>query len=145
MKYHHKFQIKSPLTQVAEFHSRAASMPAITPPPMVVKLHNVPAILKEGDEMDFTLKLGPISIYWLARIEVVSLNGFTDRQIKGPFKEWIHKHHFVEESDKITQVTDEVTLRLSSNPFWWMVGISMRIALPLLFAFRAWKTRVLLQ
>jgi len=145
MKYHHKFQIKSPLTQAAEFHSRAASMPAITPPPMVVKLHNVPAILKEGDEMDFTLKLGPISIYWLARIEGVSVNGFTDRQIKGPFKEWIHKHHFVEESDKITQVTDEVTLRLSSNPFWWMVGISMRIALPLLFAFRAWKTRVLLQ
>lgn len=144
MKYHHKFRVRSPINQVAEFHSRAASMPAITPPPMVVKLHDVPEILTEGDEMDFTLQLGPIPIHWMAHIEGVTLNGFTDRQIKGPFKEWVHKHHFNVVSDKITEVTDEVTMRLSSNPFWWLVGISMRAGLPLLFLFRAWKTRKLL-
>jgi len=145
MNYRHKFRVQSPINQVTEFHSRAASMPAITPPPMIVKLHNVPEILTEGDEMDFTLQLGPMPVHWLARIENVSLNGFTDRQIKGPFKEWVHKHQFNEVNDKITEVSDQVTLRLSSNPFWWLVGLSMRAGLPLLFAFRAWKTRKLLQ
>ncbi|NTW43841.1 MAG: hypothetical protein HGB14_05265 [Anaerolineaceae bacterium] len=145
MMYRHKFRVHSSLSQVVDFHSRAASMPAITPPPMVVKLHNVPAILKEGDEMDFTLKLGPIPINWLARIEGVSSSGFTDRQIKGPFKEWMHNHKFIAVSDKTTEVVDEVTLKLSSNAMWWLVGLSMRIGLPILFAFRAWKTRKLLQ
>jgi len=143
--YRHKFRVQSSLSQVAEFHRSASSMPTITPPPMVVKLHNVPAILKEGDEMDFTLKLGPIPINWLARIESVSSNGFTDRQLKGPFKEWIHNHKFIAVSDKTTEVVDEVTLKLSSNPMWWLVGLSMRIGLPILFAFRAWKTRKLLK
>ncbi|MHB8132635.1 MAG: SRPBCC family protein [Anaerolineaceae bacterium] len=145
MIYRHKFRVHSALTQVAEFHSRATSMPAITPPPMVVSLHNVPDILSEGDEMDFTLKLGPIPIHWLARIEDVSLSGFTDRQIKGPFKEWIHRHSFIVVNDKTTEVKDEITLSLSSNPLWWLVGIGMRAGLPLLFAFRAWKTKRLLQ
>jgi len=143
--YRHKFRVHSALTQVAEFHSRSTSMPAITPPPMVVSLHNVPDILSEGDEMDFTLKLGPIPIHWLARIEDVSLSGFTDRQIKGPFKEWIHRHSFIVVNDKTTEVKDEITLCLSSNPLWWLIGIGMRAGLPLLFAFRAWKTKRLLQ
>jgi ligand-binding SRPBCC domain-containing protein len=73
------------LARVRDFHSKAA----ITPPPLSVRLHHAPDVLGEGDEMDFNLGVGPISIRWVARIEGVSPNGFTDRQLRGPLVEWI--------------------------------------------------------
>ncbi len=39
MRYEHRFRVRAPLAAVADFHSQAASMPAITPPPMIVRVH----------------------------------------------------------------------------------------------------------
>jgi ligand-binding SRPBCC domain-containing protein len=49
MKYRHRFQVSAPLTCVSNFHSQAASIPKITPPPLSVRLHHVPDVLSEGD------------------------------------------------------------------------------------------------
>jgi hypothetical protein len=35
-------------------------MAAITPPPMVGRMHRAPAHMGSGDEMDFTLWAGPL-------------------------------------------------------------------------------------
>jgi hypothetical protein len=35
-------------------------MAAITPPPMVVRMHRAPEHMGSGDEMDFTLWAGPL-------------------------------------------------------------------------------------
>jgi ligand-binding SRPBCC domain-containing protein len=145
MIYRHRFQVNAPLARVSEFHSQAASMPAITPPPLSVRLHHAPQILGEGDEMDFSLGVGPISIRWVARIEHVSSRGFSDRQVRGPFAEWVHRHSFNALDDQTTEVVDEITLRPRSHPFWWLVGMGMWAGLPILFAFRANKTRRMLQ
>lgn len=145
MKYRHSFQVRASLAQVSKFHSQAASMPAITPPPLTVRLHHAPAELSEGDQMDFSLGVGPISVRWVAQIEAVSPNGFTDRQVKGPFQEWVHRHNFVEVDAQTTEVVDEISLRLRSHPWWWLVGLGMWLGLPVLFAFRAYKTRRMLQ
>lgn len=145
MNYAHRFQVNAPLTRVAEFHSRAASMAAITPPPIVVRIQRAPVVLQEGDEMEFTMWLGPLPLRWVARIDDVSSNGFTDRQLNGPFAAWVHRHNFVVMDDQTTAVVDEVTLQLKKNPFWWFVGMGMRLGLPVLFAYRAWKTRRMLQ
>jgi hypothetical protein len=32
-------------------------MAAITPPPIIVKVHHAPPVLADGDEMDFTMWL----------------------------------------------------------------------------------------
>ena len=58
MNYHHRFRVQASLARVAEFHSHAASMAAITPPPIVVKVQRAPAVLADGDEMAFTMWLG---------------------------------------------------------------------------------------
>ena len=141
MKYAHHFRIRSPLARVAGFHRRAASMAAITPPPILVRIHRSPAELAEGDEMEFTLWLGLLPVRWLARIEAVSPTGFTDRQLRGPFAEWVHRHTFHRVDDSTTEVKDEITLQLKRHPFWGLVGMGMRAGLPILFAFRAWKTQ----
>ena len=40
MNYYHRFRVRASLARVAEFHSHAASMPAITPPPIIVQVHH---------------------------------------------------------------------------------------------------------
>jgi ligand-binding SRPBCC domain-containing protein len=145
MKYEHRFRVRAPLAAVADFHSRSASMPAITPPPMIVRVHAAPARLGEGDEMDFTLWAGPIPLRWAAKIEEVSPAGFTDRQLRGPFAAWAHRHTFVRVTDEITEVVDEVQAEVKRHPFWGPVGLLMWAGMPALFAFRGWKTRLLLE
>lgn len=145
MRYQHRFRVVAPLAAVADFHSRAASMPAITPPPMIVRVHAAPERLGSGDEMDFTLWAGPIPLRWVARIEDVSMNGFVDRQVRGPFAAWAHRHGFVRVDDRTTEVVDEVEAVLKRHPIWWLAGALMWVGMPVLFAYRGWKTRRLLQ
>lgn len=95
--------------------------------------------------MKFTLWAGPLPIHWHARMENISANGFDDRQVHGPFSEWVHRHRYEAVNEQTTEVVDDITLRLSSKPLWWVIGLGMRISLPILFAFRAWKTQRLLQ
>ena len=95
--------------------------------------------------MEFTLWLGPLPIRWLARMEQVSSQGFVDRQLKGPFQKWVHNHRFESIDDANTRVIDSITLALRPHLLWGPVGLFMRIGLPILFAFRAWRTRRLLE
>ena len=145
MNYRHRFRVRASLARVAEFHSYAASMPAITPPPIVVKVQHAPPVLADGEEMDFTMWLGPLPVRWLARIEAVSPTGFSDCQQRGPFAEWVHRHTFVATADQSTDVIDEISLRLRPHPLWWLIGLGMRLGLPILFAFRTWKTKRMLE
>jgi len=145
MKYKHRFQVKAPLADVAEFHSQSASMGDITPPPAVVKVHEAPARLDEGDEMDFTVWLGPLRIRWQARIEDVTPTGFVDQQLRGPFRCWSHRHSYQPVDEQTTEVVDEIEFRLDKHPVRGIMGLGMTLSLPFLFAYRGWKTRRLLK
>jgi ligand-binding SRPBCC domain-containing protein len=144
MNFQHRFRVQASISQVAEFHRHSASMAAITPPPIIVKIQRAPSVLADGDEMAFTMWLGPFPVHWLARIEMVSATGFTDRQLSGPFSEWVHRHTFVALDQNTTEVVDEITLRLRPHLLWLPVGLGMWLGLPILFAYRAWKTKRML-
>lgn len=145
MKYEHTFTVRVPLADVAEFHLQPGSMAAITPPPVRVRFHRVPDHLSGGAELDFTLWLGFVPVRWLARIEEVSPAGFADRQVRGPFTHWLHRHTFISRGDQQTEVRDEIEVALKRHPVWGPVGLGMWLGLPLMFAYRAWKTRRLLE
>jgi ligand-binding SRPBCC domain-containing protein len=120
-------------------------MKSITPPPLQVQFHRAPEQLKEGDQMEFSLGVGPLKIDWLACICQVSLNGFTDEQIKGPFKSWTHRHQFEQINDVTTLVKDDVQAELKNHWFWGLVGLAMWLGMPILFAYRGRKTRLFLE
>jgi ligand-binding SRPBCC domain-containing protein len=141
MNFQHRFQVDAPLAVVADFHRQSASMGAITPPPVIVRVQRAPAILNSEDEMAFTMWLGPLPIRWLARIEEVTPTGFVDRQLRGPFRQWVHRHTFRPVSPTVTEVIDEITITLSDTWYWKLVGWGMYLSLPLLFAYRAWQTK----
>jgi ligand-binding SRPBCC domain-containing protein len=94
--------------------------------------------------MEFSIRLGPLTIPWIARIEGVSLRGFTDRQLRGPFQQWQHRHSFKALDDASTEVYDEITATLDPRPLAFLLGLGMWLGLPLLFAYRARKTRSIL-
>ena len=145
MRYEHRFRVKAPLADVAAFHSRSANMPRLSPPPLLVRLHAAPEFLTSGDEMAFTIWAGPLPIRWSARIEDAGEVGFTDRQLRGPFAHWAHRHSFEWVDDTTTEVVDQIEAAPRRHPFWGLVGLAMWIGMPLLFAFRGWQTSRLLE
>ena len=145
MKFQHRFRVRAPLAAVADFHSRADSMAAITPPLIPMQMQHAPPRLKEGDEMAFRMWLGPIPVSWRAVISQVSPTGFSDEQLEGPFRRWVHRHLFVPVDEHTTEVVDQVQATIKRHPWWGLVGLAMWLGLPLLFAYRGWKTRRLLE
>jgi ligand-binding SRPBCC domain-containing protein len=142
--FRRSFKVRASLEAVAAFHLRTASLPAITPPPVEVYLTRAPAVLGDGDEMEFELRLGPISLPWTARIEAVSPRGFVDRQLRGPFAGWTHHHRFVPLAGGGTEVVDHVEAKLRPHPIWGPVGLAMWLSMPFLFGYRSWATRRIL-
>ncbi len=145
MKYVHRFRVDSPVEEVAAFHRRASGMGTLTPPPVIVRLHHAPVELGEGDEMVFTLWIGPLPVHWRARIDQVSPTGFRDRQVEGPFASWVHRHRFVRLDPHQTEIVDEVEATLSQAWPRRLLPWFMWVNMPLFFAYRTWKTRRILR
>ena len=145
MKFEHRFRVRASVEEVAVFHSNPASMAAITPPPIVARIHSAPQTLASGDRMAFTLWAGPVPIHWDAAIEDASGEGFTDRQISGPFATWSHRHGFQRVDAGATDVVDRVEATYKKSLWWGLVGRLMWLGMPALFAYRAGKTRKLLE
>lgn len=145
MKYEHRFRVRAPLADVADFHNRSTSMAAITPPLFRVQLDQAPEHLESDDEMAFTMRIGPFPVRWRAQIADVSATGFSDRQLEGPFRHWIHRHTFEPVDENTTEVVDRIQAGLKRHPWWGLVGLAMWLGLPFLFAYRGWKTRRLLE
>ncbi len=139
MKFEHRFRVRAAPPEVARFHASAGSLRAITPLPM--RVHHAPDPLGEGDEIAFTMWMGPLPLRWHGRIENVSIEGFDDVQLGGPFRAWRHRHNFVPLAEGATEVYDVVEADLRPHLLWGPVGLAMWLGLPVLFAFRGFRTR----
>lgn len=144
MRYQSSFIVDAPLEIVQEFHKRPSSLAAITPPPLRVHTNGSAQNLDEGGVIAVTIKLGFLPLIWEARIEDANQHGFVDRLLRGPFKRWIHRHTFKPLGENRTQVTDEIDFTLLPHLFWGTIGALLALGLPILFRYRAWKTRRLL-
>ncbi|UCH60744.1 MAG: hypothetical protein JSV61_04500 [Anaerolineales bacterium] len=91
--------------------------------------------------MQFTLWFGFIPLHWHARFEDLSPNGFIDRQLTGPYKTWVHKHTYHDIGLGKTEIIDEIHAEFKSGLWWRLIGRLLWAGMPVLFAYRAWKTR----
>ena len=141
MNFSRSFEVGASLSAVRDFHARSEALVALTPPLMPMRLEASPPVLQSGDTMSFRIWLGPLPVRWTARIEDAGPGGFTDRQLAGPFAEWVHRHTFDPTGPASSRVTDSIRARLRPHLLWGPAGLAMWFGLPLLFAIRAWKTR----
>lgn len=136
MKYQHRFTVNAPLTAVADFHRDTRALRDLSPPPMIVQFNDV-APLAEGSIADFTMWLGPLPVHWVAEhTQVDPLHGFVDTQKQGPFRAWRHQHQFRALDEQTTEVIDSIEAEYGN-----LVSRFMWANLPILFAYRAWRTR----
>jgi ligand-binding SRPBCC domain-containing protein len=139
MNYSRSFTVEASLAEVAKFHSDTRALKVLTPPPIWMQPRQIEP-LSEGSRSEFVLWLGPVPVRWVARHSQVGANGFVDEQEEGPFKRWVHRHEFMALTDRQTIVMDEISAELSDQPFKWLIGAAMWLGLPVLFAYRAWRT-----
>ena len=153
MRFERSFSVEAPLDEVAAFHGSAASLKAITPPMVPMRLLEIPETLAPGQEMSFKMWLGPVPVVWRAGLEALGdaesasgeVAGFVDRQLQGPFESWVHTHRFVAEGPGRTRVEDRIEARVRKHLLWGPLAYKMWLGLPVLFAYRRWKTRRLLE
>ncbi len=133
------------LEQLWAFHAHPKAFNKLTPPPIIIQMHeNKLQSLTEGT-VDFTMWLGPIPIRWRARHEPgPTPTSFVDRQISGPMAYWEHQHIMTTVPGGV-QLTDHITLEHKPG----LAGLFSRLMfdgppLQIFFFYRHLRTRLAL-
>jgi uncharacterized protein len=113
--------VSGPLDEVFAFFADAHNLERITPPFLRFFVHSMttPAI-QQGTEITYRLRLHGLPISWTSRVEDWEPPyGFTDVQIRGPFRLWRHRHEFLA-AQQGTRIRDTVHYRV---PCAWLQRI----------------------
>ena len=142
-----KLTLDLPLEQTFKFFSDAANLGRITPPELEFRMLTPKDVeMKEGTKLDYKLKLYKVPFGW--RTLITEWNppySFTDESLKGPYKQWIHRHTFTETETGGTLISDEVRYRLPFEPFGDIVHWLVRKELEKIFDFRQKSVAQILQ
>lgn len=102
-----------PVEDVFAFFSAARNLEAITPQWLHFEvLTPEPVRMAPGTRIDYRLRLRGLPLRWVTRIEEWEAGrAFVDRQERGPYRLWHHRHEFTA-VDGGTVVRDVVRYRL---------------------------------
>ena len=127
-----------PRRQIFEFFADAGNLERITPPEL--NFHIVtpqPIEIRRGALIDYKLRLRGLPITWRTEISIWDPpNEFVDRQLSGPYRQWIHRHTFTELGPEKTLIEDEVRYRLPLEPLGNVAHFIVRRELAYIFDFR---------
>lgn len=127
-----------PRAEVFDFFADAANLERITPPGM--NFHIItpqPFEIKQGTLIDYKLKLRGVPVKWQTEISIWNPpHSFTDRQVSGPYKQWVHRHTFTALSPTRTLIEDEVKYRLPLEPLGDVAHLLIRRELDHIFDYR---------
>lgn len=136
-----------PRETVFDFFADAGNLERITPPELGFRIITPrPIHLHQGSLIDYTLSMRGLPVKW--RTEISLWNPpleFVDQQLKGPYKQWIHRHTFTELGENKTLIEDEVKYRLPLEPFGDLAHFIIRRELDYIFDFRQKAVAEILQ
>jgi len=109
--------VAAPPGDVFEFFSRARNLQTLTPAWLRFEvLTPEPIEMRQGTRIEYRLRLHGLPLRWVSRIEEWHpARGFVDRQVRGPYSLWHHRHEF-EPCDGGTLVRDVVHYSLPFGP-----------------------------
>ncbi len=109
--------VPRPLGEVWEFFSRARNLEQLTPSFLRFQvLTPEPILMRVGALITYRLQLHGLPLNWVTQIEAwEEERSFVDRQLKGPYALWHHRHDF-EARDGGTVVVDQVHYGLPLGP-----------------------------
>ena len=103
--------------EVFDFFSRARNLETLTPPWLRFEvLTPEPIEMAQGTRIEYRLRLHGVPLRWVSRIEEWQPGrGFVDRQVRGPYRLWHHRHEFAAH-ERGTLVRDTVHYSLPLGP-----------------------------
>ena len=131
-------QINRPLEEVFAFFAEAHNLERITPAWLRFELlGDGPIEMGVGAVIDYRLRVHGMPIRWRSRIEEWEPGrGFVDRQLRGPYRLWHHRHWFRSERGG-TVVGDRVDYALPLGRLGELAHpLFVRRDLERIFAFR---------
>lgn len=123
MRYVHESVIEAPPRAVFAFHERPDALAKLVPPWERVEVLQPPASLQPGTRVLLRMRMGPLKLLWEAehtRYEPGVM--FQDRQVRGPFRSWLHTHRFLPGPGGGTTLRDEVEYTL---PLFMLPGLPL--------------------
>jgi ligand-binding SRPBCC domain-containing protein len=96
-----------------------------------------PIVMQVGTLIDYRIRVMGVPLRWrtlISRWEPP--HRFVDEQLRGPYAEWIHHHHFSETAAGATLMEDEVHFRLPLGPLGALATPLVRWQLRRIFEFR---------
>lgn len=127
-----------PREEVFDFFADAGNLERITPPEL--KFHIVtphPIAIEKGTRIDYELRMRGIPVSWRTEISLWEPPfKFVDRQLRGPYRQWVHTHTFTAIGPDRTLIEDEVRYRLPLDPLGDILHFWVRSELEYIFDFR---------
>jgi ligand-binding SRPBCC domain-containing protein len=89
--------VPRPVGEVFAFFSQARNLERITPPWLRFELLTAdPMPMATGTLIRYRLRVHAVPVRWISRIEEWTTDhAFVDRQLRGPYRFWHHRHEFV--------------------------------------------------
>lgn len=130
--------LEVPRERAFAFFADAQNLERITPPELEFRIVTPqPIDIRQGTLIDYELKMRGIPVKW--RTEISTWDPpfeFVDRQLTGPYKQWVHRHSFTELTLSKTLIEDEVRYRLPLEPLGDIAHFYVRRELKYIFDFR---------
>ncbi len=109
--------IDRPIEEVYVFFADASNLERLTPPELHFRiLTPLPIEMEAGTLIEYRLALFGVPFGWRTEISCWEPpHRFTDRQLAGPYRQWIHTHDFSPDLGG-TRMQDTVAYRLPLEP-----------------------------
>ncbi|HKI01477.1 MAG TPA: SRPBCC family protein [Thermoanaerobaculia bacterium] len=129
--------IDAPADEVFRWHAGPEALQSLIPPWERVEVAGESAV-EEGAEVRLVIRLGPLSVPWIARIEgCVPGRSFRDVQVRGPFARWEHEHRMEPAWPGACWLEDRIVYKLPLGPLGrWLGGGLVRSRLERMFEYR---------
>lgn len=123
---------------VFDLFADAVNLERITPPELNFHIVTpLPIGMEKGTLIDYELRLRGLPLKWRTEISVWDPpNVFVDRQVRGPYSQWIHTHRFTEFEPGKTLIEDEVRYRLPLEPLGDFFHFIVKRELKYIFDYR---------
>lgn len=101
--------VDCPRHQAFEFLLRPANVVTISPPEMGLFFVDPPEVIQVGSQFEFKVQgYGQVQTMMHEITALVPPEQFTERQVRGLFKLWIHEHLFESIDEGRTKITDRI-------------------------------------
>ncbi|MBU1183213.1 MAG: TIGR01777 family oxidoreductase [Proteobacteria bacterium] len=133
-----KTRINAPVEEVFKWHSRPGALERLSPPWDPIRVIERKGGIESGARAVLEMKAGPFPYKWTAEHTDYEENRlFRDRQVKGPFSNWVHTHSFEPDGPESSFFEDRIDYALPFYPFGNLIGgPSVKAKLARIFKYR---------